>query len=160
MHWFISAVERFALALILGAGVFMVAGVRPLLAQLDQPGLANEVALLVGEVRNGVWLRYNRVALLAALALLGVAALRAVAGQQREALIRIGGAVLLALVLVRKDLADRKMLGLYEGAADPGAVVGSPAYAAQVREIMIATVATLALAGLLTLWFARETPQN
>ena len=159
MNWALSVVERLALTLILGAGGFIVASVRPALAKAEQSNLPAHMVLLVEDVRVSVWLAYNRASIVAGLVLVGVGLVRAMLGQPRW-YIEAGGGALLSLLMYRKDQIDQQLKALYDEASDPSTVAGSPEYNANVNQVVQLTVGTLIGAGLLTAWTAREATQE
>ncbi len=151
MKWFFAVVDRIALAVTLGAGSFIVAGLRPLLEEVEGPDATRDTHRLVAGLRSAVWGRYNRVAMMAMATLAGTEALRALTGQKSAAL-RATGAGAAALALAQKDRIDGRIKAIVDAAPDPATVSSSEAYQAEVQQTMTMSIVALVLAGLLTAW--------
>lgn len=101
-------IENLALALIIGGGVTMAAGVRPLLQEkLSQRSNSNLIAT-IEEISINSWNKYNHFAFISALLIVAVDLIR-VSNGFSFTYWHIGLALLMALALIRKFAIDKQM---------------------------------------------------
>ncbi|MFD0712265.1 hypothetical protein [Paenibacillus sp. GCM10027626] len=126
------SIENLALALIVGGGVIMAAGVRPLLLEkLSQRSDPNLVAAIEG-ISISSWNKYNRFAFFATLLIVAVDLIRLGSGFS-FAYWHIGLAILMVIALIRKFAIDKQMKDRLN--VDAAAAVGSKEQNAGHRQV-------------------------
>ncbi|MEU7279643.1 hypothetical protein AB0A69_12790 [Streptomyces sp. NPDC045431] len=101
MDALLLAFERLARGVVAAGGLVMATAVRPLLLAAQRPGGDPAVASAAEQISVGAWTRYNRLALIAALALAATESARLLAGGRLAVLYLCGGLVMTALLAVK-----------------------------------------------------------